>query len=65
MFKKEWVQHRKLPSLIVRLNAGAKSKVKSSVQRAIRTKVLETYPLLAPHLDEILPKKGQLDLLKL
>ncbi|KAF6220865.1 hypothetical protein HO133_002545 [Letharia lupina] len=47
------------------ISAGAKSKVKSSVQRAIRTKVCETYPLLAPHIDEIIPKKSQLDLLKL
>ncbi len=47
------------------ISAGAKSKVKSSVQRAIRTKIVETYPLLAPHIDEIIPKKSQLDLLKL
>ena len=47
------------------VSAGAKSKVKSSVQRAIRTKIVETYPLLAPHIDEIIPKKSQLDLLKL
>ena len=47
------------------ISAGAKSKVKSSVQRNIRTKIGETYPLLAPHIDEIIPKKSQLDLLKL
>lgn len=47
------------------ISAGAKSKVKSSVQRAIRNKVVETYPLLAAHIDEIMPKKSQLDLLKL
>ncbi|MCJ1459627.1 translation machinery-associated protein 20 [Mycoblastus sanguinarius] len=47
------------------ISAGAKSKVKSSVQRAIRTKIVETYPLLAPHIDELIPKKSQLDLLKL
>ncbi|KAL8925976.1 MAG: hypothetical protein Q9172_001979 [Xanthocarpia lactea] len=47
------------------ISPGAKSKVKSSVQRAIRTKIIETYPLLAPHIDEIIPKKSQLDLLKL
>ncbi|KAI9674822.1 MAG: translation machinery-associated protein 20 [Caeruleum heppii] len=52
MFKKE-------------INSGARSKVKSSVQRGIRAKVIETYPLLAPHIDEIIPKKSQLDLLKL
>ncbi|TKA64243.1 hypothetical protein B0A55_11735 [Friedmanniomyces simplex] len=44
---------------------GSRSKVKSSAQRAIRAKVLETYPKLEPHLDDILPKKEQLDLLKI
>ncbi|TKA60957.1 hypothetical protein B0A55_11703 [Friedmanniomyces simplex] len=52
MFKKEFVP-------------GSRSKVKSSAQRAIRAKVLETYPKLEPHLDDILPKKEQLDLLKI
>jgi PUA domain protein len=47
------------------LSAGPKSKVKSSVQRAIRAKVLETYPKLEPHIDDIMPKKSQLDLVKL
>ncbi|KAL8729312.1 MAG: hypothetical protein Q9166_004809 [cf. Caloplaca sp. 2 TL-2023] len=47
------------------ISPGAKSKVKSSVQRAIRTKITETYPLLTPHIDELIPKKSQLDLLKL
>lgn len=47
------------------ISPGAKSKVKSSVQRAIRQKVVETYPRLAPHIDEIIPKKSQLDLVKL
>ncbi|MCJ1419048.1 hypothetical protein MMC32_005399 [Xylographa parallela] len=53
------------PSIAEMISAGAKSKVKSSVQRAIRTKIIETYPLLAPHIDELIPKKSQLDLLKL
>ncbi|GAB7363895.1 hypothetical protein MBLNU230_g4458t1 [Neophaeotheca triangularis] len=44
---------------------GAKSKVKSSVQRGIRAKVLETYPGLEPHIDDILPKKEQIDLVKI
>ena len=35
------------------------------MQRAIRAKVLETYPQLEAHVEEILPKKGQLDLVKL
>lgn len=47
------------------ISAGAKSKVKSSAQRAIRTKVLDTFPLLEPHIEDILPKKEQLDLIKL
>ncbi|ORY02359.1 hypothetical protein BCR34DRAFT_574185 [Clohesyomyces aquaticus] len=44
---------------------GAKSKVKSSAQRAIRAKVLEEYPKLEPYIEEIMPKKEQLDLVKL
>jgi len=47
------------------LSPSAKSKVKSSAQRGIRSKLGETYPLLAPHIDEILPKKSQLDVMKL
>jgi len=45
--------------------AGGKSKVKSSVQRTLRAKLLETYPLLEPYIDEIMPKKEQLDQIKL
>ncbi|KAI7319119.1 hypothetical protein KC315_g9835, partial [Hortaea werneckii] len=44
--------------------AGSKTKVKSSVQRGIRQKVLDTYPGLEPYIDEILPKKEQLDMVK-
>ncbi|RMD40240.1 hypothetical protein DV735_g4892, partial [Chaetothyriales sp. CBS 134920] len=47
------------------LTAGSKTKVKSSVQRAIRAKVLETYPQLEVHMEAIMPKKSQLDLIKL
>lgn len=47
------------------LSSGPKSKVKSSVQRGIRTKILDTYPLLEPYIDDILPKKEQLDLVKI
>jgi len=47
------------------LSPGSKSKVKSSVQRAIRTQLVQTYPLLAPHIDEIVPKKEQLDAMKM
>lgn len=31
--------------------------LKSSVQKGIRAKLLETYPLLETHIDAILPKK--------
>lgn len=47
------------------ITGGAKSKVKSSAQRAIRSKVLEEYPRLEPYIEDILPKKEQLDLVKL
>jgi hypothetical protein len=47
------------------MTPGSKSKVKSSVQRGIRAKVLESYPLLEPYIEEILPKKEQLELVKL
>ncbi|CAD6446714.1 43d22256-ba3a-44c2-b61b-33ae194be13c [Sclerotinia trifoliorum] len=47
------------------ISPGSKSKVKSSVQRAIRTQLVTTYPLLAPHIDEIIPKKEQLDAMKI
>jgi len=44
---------------------GGRSKVKSSVQRTLRAKLVDTYPLLEPYIDEILPKKEQLDVVKL
>ncbi|KAF2019138.1 hypothetical protein BU24DRAFT_418744 [Aaosphaeria arxii CBS 175.79] len=47
------------------ISAGSKSKVKSSAQRGIRAKILEQYPKLEEHIEEIMPKKEQLDLVKL
>lgn len=47
------------------LTTSAKTKVKSSVARGVRTKVLETYPLLEPYIDALVPKKSQLDAIKL
>ncbi|KAI9829130.1 MAG: translation machinery-associated protein 20 [Thelocarpon impressellum] len=47
------------------ISPGPRSKLKSSAQRAIRAKVLERYPLLAPHIEEVMPKKGGLDVVKL
>lgn len=52
MFKKE-------------INTAPKSKLKSSVQRSLRQSLLSTYPLLNPYIDEILPKKGSLESMKL
>ncbi|KAK6067341.1 Translation machinery-associated protein 20 [Seiridium cupressi] len=52
MFKKE-------------LQTAPKSKLKSSVQRSLRQSLLTTYPLLNPYIDEILPKKGSLESMKL
>ncbi|KAB8068971.1 hypothetical protein BDV29DRAFT_161884 [Aspergillus leporis] len=44
---------------------STRSKVKSSVQRGLRQRFLETYPGFEPYIDEILPKKAQLDAVKL
>ncbi len=38
--------------------------VKSSVQRNIKTKLIQKYPGLTQHIDEIIPKKAQLTLSK-
>ncbi|KAJ5939523.1 hypothetical protein N7454_003471 [Penicillium verhagenii] len=42
-----------------------RSKVKSSVQRGLRQKLLETYPGFEPYIEEILPKKASLEAVKL
>ncbi|KAF2108470.1 PUA domain-containing protein [Lophiotrema nucula] len=47
------------------ITPGPKTKVKSSAQRGIRQKVLDQYPQLEPYIDDIMPKKEQLDLVKL
>ncbi|KAI5462852.1 PUA domain-containing protein [Mariannaea sp. PMI_226] len=52
MFKKE-------------IQPSPKQKLKSSVQRSLRNSLLATYPLLTPHIDEILPKKASLSSMKL
>jgi hypothetical protein len=73
MFKKEYAQFSSLLSILPVLaranknsiSPGSKSKVKSSVQRSLRTQLITTYPLLAPHIDEIIPKKEQLDAMKM
>ena len=43
---------------------SSNSKVKSSVQRTIRTKILEQYPALQEIAEEILPKKAPMVLAK-
>ncbi|KAJ5086429.1 hypothetical protein NUU61_007736 [Penicillium alfredii] len=45
--------------------ASNRSKVKSSVQRGLRQKLLETYPGFEPYIEEILPKKASLEAVKL
>ncbi|EGU85247.1 hypothetical protein IWW34DRAFT_850853 [Fusarium oxysporum f. sp. albedinis] len=52
MFKKE-------------IQGSPKQKLKSSVQRSLRQGLLDTYPLLNPYIDEILPKKASLSSMKL
>lgn len=48
-----------------RIPPSNRSKVKSSVQRGIRQRFLDTYPGFEPYIDEVLPKKAQLDAVKL
>ncbi|KAL2365108.1 hypothetical protein RJZ56_001997 [Blastomyces dermatitidis] len=47
------------------VSLGARSKVKSSVQRAIKQKLVETYPGFEPYIDELIPKKASLEAVKL
>lgn len=47
------------------MTPGPRTKLKSSAQRAIRAKVCDTYPELEPYIDTIVPKKAQLDVIKL
>ncbi|KAK3318239.1 hypothetical protein B0H66DRAFT_556556 [Apodospora peruviana] len=47
------------------LSASPKQKLKSSIQRSLRNSLLSTYPLLTPHIDELLPKKSSLEQVKL
>ena len=54
--------HHFSPNSIV---PAPKSKLKSSVQRGLRSTFLETYPLLEPYIDGIFPKKADLSQMKL
>ncbi|KAJ3364833.1 hypothetical protein GGF32_001010 [Allomyces javanicus] len=45
-------------------SVSGQTKTKSSVQRAIRTKIAEQYPALEPYLDDLIPKKSPLILVK-
>ncbi|RDA87458.1 hypothetical protein CP532_2785 [Ophiocordyceps camponoti-leonardi (nom. inval.)] len=47
------------------ISPSPKQKLKSSVQRTLRQSLQTTYPLLARHMDEILPKKASLESMKL
>ncbi|CAO3649914.1 PUA domain-containing protein [Cunninghamella echinulata] len=45
-------------------NIAGQSQLKSSVQRAIRSKLQDQYPMLEPIMDELLPKKTPIVLIK-
>ncbi|KAK9480628.1 PUA-like domain-containing protein [Lipomyces japonicus] len=47
-----------------REDVNSKTNVKSSVQRGLKTKLVEQFPLLEDVIEEIVPKKSQLVLLK-
>ncbi len=54
-----------LNSRTLSIPQAPKQKLKSSIQRSLRQSLLSTYPLLTPYADEVLPKKGQLESMKL
>jgi len=45
-------------------DVAGRQNVKSSVQRAIKTRIVETFPKIEPVIEEIIPKKSQLTLVK-
>lgn len=47
------------------MSPAPKQKLKSSIQRNLRNSLLQGYPLLAPHIDEVMPKKASLCQMKL
>ena len=45
-------------------DVAGRQNVKTSVQRMVKTKIVETFPKLEPYMEEIIPKKSQLTLVK-
>ncbi|KAI9184537.1 translation machinery-associated protein 20 [Blastocladiella emersonii ATCC 22665] len=45
-------------------SVSGQTQAKSSVQRAIRTKLAEQYPKIEPYLDDLIPKKSPLVIVK-
>lgn len=54
-----------LTTPLLSIQPAPKQKLKSSVQRSLRQALTTTFPLLTPHIDEVLPKKGSLESMKL
>ncbi|KAH6582665.1 hypothetical protein BASA61_008415 [Batrachochytrium salamandrivorans] len=48
----------------VKEDIAGQTKVKNSVQRNFRIKIVEQFPLLEPHIDELIPKKDPVFLVK-
>ncbi|SCU84137.1 LAFA_0D08372g1_1 [Lachancea sp. 'fantastica'] len=47
-----------------REDVHSRSNVKSSVQRTLKTKLVSQFPALEPVIDELVPKKSQVELIK-
>jgi hypothetical protein len=45
-------------------DVAGRQNIKSSVQRGMKSKIVETFPKLEPYMEEIIPKKSQLTLVK-
>ncbi|KAJ3268698.1 Malignant T-cell-amplified sequence 1, partial [Blyttiomyces sp. JEL0837] len=53
-----------LDRFTARESISGQSQVKSSVQRGIRSKIAEQYPALEPYMEELMPKKAPIFLVK-
>ncbi|KAJ3412086.1 hypothetical protein HDV05_001310 [Chytridiales sp. JEL 0842] len=63
--KKEWTGFLdRANKFTVKESVTGNSLIKSSQQRAIRAKILEQYPALEEHFEEIIPKKAPIVILK-
>merc|ERR1712226_317257 len=64
LFRCELFKWKMFKKFVAKDEVSGTSQLKSSVQRGIRTTVKDTYPCIEPYLDQILPKKDSIVLIK-